>query len=527
MAAKVKEFIIDNLVGGYNAYVNKTQVRDNESPDMINMDFVGESAIKTRQGFIKYTSSEIVSDHKPTGIFTYDTGASIEVVYSCNTSFYKGSGGTNISGITYTADLDTNACQVGDRLYIANGTDDLSYYDGTNTVTTGIASAPADPKFCVFWNKRLYTNDETNPDRVYFGGAMAADGTVANTGNFGSGSPSYGGYFGFGKGKKVTGFAKFGSAYLYVFLEDAIYRISPTSGTGTSSALDHTIELVTNSYGAVSHRSIDQVENDIFFLAHDGIYSLGEQPNYVSLRTKELSARVKTLIDSVSASDLKRAAAHYYKHRYYLSITTGSYNDRVLVYDTRYQSWTYWDGYKAGAWAVAKDGDDGLHLYFTSDDSSASYIYEAEQGTNDDGSAISWHFYTKCYNQDDFARAKIYQKGRVLFGNVYGVVDIDVVIDETEITKQMSVGESSTYSDGWGSLPMGTFPLGLDYNTPDGTTYEDLTNDHRFFDIDQQGNSIQLKFSGSTLDEACQIEQFQIKYLELPKEVEDSTKYIN
>lgn len=526
MAKKVKPLIISKFNGGYNSFANKTQVKDNESPDMKNMDFVGIDAIRRRYGYIKY-SSEISSGKRVNGIFSYYNGSSWEVLYISGTKLYRGSNVTEITGGSFTDDTDANACQAGDRLYICNGVDPLSYYDGSNISTTGISNAPSDPKFCIFWSNRLYVNDKANPSRIYFGGAMGSDGSVTNTGNFGTGSPAYGGYLDFGKGKIVTGLSKFGD-YLYVFFEDQIIRLQQVADTGESNALDHTTELITNSHGCISHRSIDQVENDLYFLGYNGIYSLGEQPDYVSIRTKELSARVKSLIDAIPTKYIDRAAGIYYKNKYYLAVTEGTYNDTVIIYDTRYGGWLYWKGLNANSWLEVKDSNSDYHLYFASDDTSSSYIYEAEQGGNDDGSAIDWYYYTKNFDLGDFSYRKKFVDGAIQFGPVYGQLTIDVIIDETEIQRILTVGTSSDYADGIGTAPIGYKPIGLLYNTPDGTETGTLTNDWRYFDIDSEGNTIQFKLSGSVKDESAQIEKIKINYWLFPSHyVRDSSKYIN
>jgi len=529
MAKKIKSFFVENFTGGYNSFVSKNQVRDNESPDMMNMDFVGYGAIKRRNGYTKFTS-EVDSGDEIRGVFSYYDGSTYEVLYIAKTKLYKDASPTEVTGGTFTDDKNAQAAQVGNRLYIANGEDSLQYYNGTGLTTSGISSAPGKPNYVVFYNNRLYTNDEEHPDRVYYSGAFSGNTSTGavNTGNFSEGTPAYGGYLSFGQGKVVTGMTKFGSDYLYIFTQDSIHRITPVSGSGDDEALDHSEELVTNSYGCASHRSIEQVENDIFFLGYDGMYSLGEQPNFTEIRTKTISARVNSLLDSIPSQYKQNASGIYFNDKYYLAFTEGTYNDHVLVYDTKYQSWLYWDSINANSWCVVRDTNDAQHLYFGSDYGANSFVYEAEQGGNDDGVAIDWYYYTKNYDLKDFSWQKQFIDGAIQFGPVYGKLTLDTIIDETEVQRILTVGTSSGYSDGVGTSPMATFAMGTEGNTPTGTTNDTPTNDFRYYDIDTEGNTIQFKVAGSILDESAQIEKIKTNYWFYPSHyVRDSSKFIS
>jgi len=153
-----------------------------------------------------YTSTTIAGQ----GIYTYITATDVEELIIVGGVLYKKTTNTwtEITGGNFSTTARVCAAQVGSRLYFADGATALCYYNGTNIVTTGVASAPL-PSFLIFYNRRLYCNDVNNPDRYYFGGAIdPTTGAATNTGNFGSGTPYWAGYAGFGLGKEVVGFGK-------------------------------------------------------------------------------------------------------------------------------------------------------------------------------------------------------------------------------------------------------------------------------------------------------------------------------
>jgi len=484
----------------------------------------GLTSITGRQGYTKLTTSQIASGHKGQGIFTYITDTARQVLYVSNGVLYKydGSGGsTQVTGGTFSTTANVKAAQVGTRLYLVDGTTALQYYDGTNIVTTGINSAPTKIKQVIAYNKRLYCNTDDNKDRVYYGGALGSDGTATNTGDFRSASPSYAGFFGFGSGKEVVTFAKINTS-LYVFCKDMIQRIDPISTTGTSSALDHTATLISNSIGCRSPQSVDNVDNDVYFM-DTTIYSLGEVAQYASLRTKNVSAKVRSFFDGMTQTAIANVSSIYYdKEEMFLTSITdvASHQDTVIGYSLPYKAWFKWTGLSINSFIDFIDSNDVKHLYFASDDSSASYIYELFQGLNDDGTAINKYYKTKEFDLGSFNLEKIFQNWNTQFGGVYGVVTVDLYVDGVLAdTIPFQSGTSSHTADGIGTRPFGTYVLGLEGNyteaSSSGTT---ISNDWRWHTLTSSpgGSTFQFKISNSILDENFEVKQINLGYIPLP-----------
>lgn len=524
MASKVKVFQIKSVAGSINTYLNATQVGNDETPDALNTIPIGLTATRGRQGYIKLTTSLVASGYKGQGIFTYITDTVRQVLYVVNGVLYKynGSGGsTQITGGTFSTTNNVRAAQLGTRLYLVDGVTALQYYDGTDIVTTGINSAPTKIKQVIAYNKRLYCNTDDNKDRIYYGGALGSDGTATNTGDFRSASPSYAGFFGFGGGREVVSFGKTGSS-LYTFLKDAIKRIDPVASTGVSSALDHTSTDISNSIGCLAASSVDNVDNDIFFL-NSTVYSLGEVGTYTSLRTRNVGAKVRSFFEAANQSSLASASAIYddMHEMYLVSIRDAqTYKDTVIGYSVPYKAWFKWTGINANSFVTFIDSSDIQHLYFISDNSAASYVYELFQGVNDDGAAINKYHKTKEFDMGLFNIEKIFQFWNAQFGGVYGTVAIDMYVDGALAdTISFSSGSSSNTADGIGTGVFATFPIGKEGNFTEvdssGTT---ISNDWRWHTLTSSpnGTTFQLVIRNNTVNENFEIKQYSVGYLELP-----------
>lgn len=534
MASKLRKAKIESFAGGLNVYSNATQVEDAESPDLLNVDFSGIGSVKKRSGYTKLTTSEVNTGDRIQGIYSYITTSVREILYIADGTLYKydGSGGsTAITGGTFSTTADVNAAQIGTRLYFFDGATALSYYDGSNVSTTGVASAPTYPTQGIFYNKRLYCNSTANKDRVYFGGALTSTGAATDTGNFGTGAPSYGGFLGFGEGREVVGFAKLGTS-LYVFLKDSIQRIDPVANTGVSSTLDHTSTMISNSIGCRAPRSIENVGNDVYFL-DSTVYSLGEIANFTSLRTTNVSAKVAKLFAGMTQTAIEKAAAIYYtKEEVYLlaiQVDGSGYNDHVVGFSLPYKAWFYWDSMKVNHWLEFIDSDDVKHLYFGSDNDAASYVYEAYQGLNDDGAAINAYYFTKEFDLKEFDIEKLFQFWSVQFGGIYGEVTVDTYVEGSLAdTITLTSGTSSNSSDGWGTSLLGTFLWGVEGSfTEASSTDPGLNNDWRYHDLGGlEGTTFQFKFSNATVNQGFEIKQATVSYLPFGPYKRDSEKEV-
>ncbi len=115
-----------------NTLVSSTQIKPNELADAQDIQAVEDGKIQCpRDGQAYYGSS---SGSRITGLFPYykaDGTNKLLRISGTNLQVYSNGNWVNVTGFTFTTGLDTNGVMAYDRLYLCNGTDPLTYFDGS------------------------------------------------------------------------------------------------------------------------------------------------------------------------------------------------------------------------------------------------------------------------------------------------------------------------------------------------------------------------------------------------------------
>lgn len=133
---------------GENELVSSYKVKPEEVSQLIDCQLTEDGSIQFPRDGQAYYGNEDGS--KVTGIFSYyKSDNTHQLLRICGTALQKLNTTTNnwdtISGKTFTTTLDTNGVMAYDRLYLVNGTDALSYYDGSDIHVFTAISAPTSP----------------------------------------------------------------------------------------------------------------------------------------------------------------------------------------------------------------------------------------------------------------------------------------------------------------------------------------------------------------------------------------------
>ncbi len=314
-------------------------------------------------------------------------------------------------------------------------------------------------------------------------------------------------------GQKVTGLGFFQDV-LIVFKERSIYQLYFNS----SGAF--VVERISSSYGAVNHTAIASVENDCYFLTDKGIYVLGNEPNYyASIRTNELSSRIKTLLQRINPAYWERCRAFYYDDRYFLSVPldASTTNNAVIVYDRRFYAWAYWDNIRAESFLAFqdKDGDGKNHFYFT-EYGSANMCEFTPNVYNDKGAAIEASFVTRAFEGKMVDRQKYWYVLRPIFRLTTGAVQISFITENGSFGKPASVAPVLTGGLGvdqignalFGASQQDTYTdadLGLQGagSSNTGAASSETDQSHTVFDIGVgiDSRTLKVKFTNAGLNE--------------------------
>tara|TARA_R110002020_G_scaffold149353_1_gene325612 strand:- start:9052 stop:10962 length:1911 start_codon:yes stop_codon:yes gene_type:complete len=150
-----------------------------------------------------------------------------------------------------------------------------------------------------------------------------------------------------GLGDPVTGLASWVGFNLVVFCKNSCYVVdtggTPAANGNAPTTADFTIRTISATTGCVSHGSIAQVGEDLFFLSRTGVRSIRRtmEENMVASDVGVISYPIQDVIDEINWAAVENATSVFWNNRYLLSVPTGAstVNDTTIVYNTNTQSW--------------------------------------------------------------------------------------------------------------------------------------------------------------------------------------------
>lgn len=308
-------------------------------------------------------------------------------------------------------------------------------------------------KYVELYKDSLFiAGDPGNPSRLYYsaGGDLIDDFTVGSGGGFIDVSKN--------DGQVITGLKKYKDSLL-VFKRNSIYAF-----TFATSGLPQ-VEQVTAAVGAVNQRGICTVENDVFFVSDRGVFTIGNEAGFAFdvLRTNELSAKVRSIFQSIDRSRIGNVACVYATvnntNLFILSYTPtgGTANSKALVYDRERLAWYEWANISANCWANYRDSTGSEHVLYGDD--SSGYVKEVLNGSDDFGSSIRGIFRTR---GDNYSRSDLYKKLKDVNMNIRtptGSIILRIIKDGVSVAKVVNLSTISP-SVNFGHYVMGTFLLG-------------------------------------------------------------------
>lgn len=532
--ADIKSKQIDDLGKGLNLFTRDTMLKDNECAVGYNVWATGKNSIKKRNGIVKMCTIVAASGAPIDGLGTYYNGATRHLVAMCGGKLYSVETGSAVAlssnpatAANFTSSKRTDFCQAGGKLFIANGTEDIRYFDGAVRIQTGSIIA----KWMIFYKACLWAGGNPaagNETRLY------RSGSDANIGNFtydATGNPlATSKYVSQSDGQWLNGIFKH-QDYLYPVKEKSLWRASV--GTDTYQLI--TLELVDPARGTDSHFSIDTVDNDNFMFNEQGVFATGYEPNILDqIRTNIVSLRVDPKLKAIEKSRLDDVIGIYFDNHYYLSFTSGggTYNDTILVYDRQRLGW--WEfqladasGNLTGAncFSEFKDSDGYTKLYFGSATDSSIYYFD-DTTKQDSGWTIISNWKSPKFSFGDYSQMKFFLKALVYVGKTPGDITINAYIpndrgkDILVATKNVMIG--STGNAGIGIDSIGTEKIGVG----GGSMTIDDTGGGTFVEIplNKMGRNIQIEITDNSGTKSWEINALVFMYKPLANVYQPGTK---
>lgn len=459
---------------GLNVQVSDNLIDDREASDLQNIQFIEAGGVSKRFGF-KQVGDNL--SNNPRGLGTYmDTSSSKYVCTIDGTvlKYLKDTSSTwaSATGATFTADKSVTFTQAQAKLFVWNGTDGGAYFDGSAVTRPGTMPKA---KFGLYFKgyhmvsgvdgqlNRLYIAEDSDvTDFTNASGASTLNDSTEVPGATSftdTGSPGPAEFIDIDKndGDKITGLATFQDSVV-IFKERSIHQLTLDS-SGTPS-----VALVTRALGCVSHKSIEGAENDVFFLSRNGVYVLGNEPQFfTAIRTNELSSRINPRIRLISEANLSLSSAIYFDYKYWLGVPEGgtTTNNVLWTYDRRFLAWSKSEtsSFNAEAFTVLIDSASRERMMFTS--ASSAKVFEITQAYNDNGSSIDGYWLSKAFDADEFDIQKRWLYVDLQFRQIAGSVDISIFTDNDTLVASASIPAPTTSGE-IGSQLLGEELLGGD-----------------------------------------------------------------
>lgn len=342
---------INDFSGGMASNSLADILQPNQGASLTNVSLSRPGILETRGGqglFLKDVGSTAF-----TGLGRFDPDAI--------TSYLVAASGTQIIRATSTADewtianpaspqtsgKDTEFIQANDLLFVLNGIDSTSWYNGSAWYKAGVypPSPPSATTGAWLRNYLFLAGATTESDWLYFSNNLepdkfdASDIIKINTGD----------------GQAIQRVMPFRQNELIVYKERSIFVVDITGDTVPD---DWTVQPISDVVGTIAPRSVVNLGNDHWFLSSNpiAIRSLARS-EFDKILLGFVSRPIQDVFDgtgllTVNESEIDKAAAVLFDNKFLLAIPTGTseVNNTVLVYDFIVQSWYLITGWFPSDW---------------------------------------------------------------------------------------------------------------------------------------------------------------------------------
>ena len=348
--------------------------------DVLNLHFDKIGAAKLRKG-VTIKGDQLTAGKNILGIHQFldegtGTNDQLLVVNDTTTYYWSGSAWTSIrTGLT--ADKKARFTNFVDYVFMVNGADAMSTWDGDPSGSFGTTNAVSAPTayFIDNFRSRVWAaNTDANPSRLWYSSIPDTSGNIVWTGDDSSYidiSP--------GDGEDITGIKRFARA-LYVFKKNFIYRVYSIHETEPDPQI---------FVGTYSQESIELAKDGMYWHHPSGIYRLrrGE------VQPVEISKPVDDIIKNISRTYYDNVSSWHDDDHVYFSVGDVTLDDGttinncVLRYTISTEVWTVYS--YAMEFRVGNSYDDGNTIVQIVGDTDGK-VYTFNSGNDDNGTDISY-----------------------------------------------------------------------------------------------------------------------------------------
>lgn len=417
-----------NFSGGLNLRDKADVVKQSEAIDLLNVDFTDIGAVRQRDGYLEFTSSELTNRVDSMSPY-YTSGGTRQLLVGCGTRLeaLNTSGGvvasaTGLTGGPYT--FARFAAPGSELAFAANGSDTLRQWNGsawsapTGTVNGSASSSlPKGAAVCVTPNtNRLVVTaygtgttsgpagaaSSSNPSRVHFSNIQdpftwELDGSSGRGRNYVDLTP--------GDGEQVMAAVTFRDKVI-VFKESK-YFVFEGEGTNADFTPLFRYRAVDTGVGLAAKQAVAVAREGVYFMDHTGLYyTNGGDPLYLSDKISPLwtgNPEFYFLSDTINFAQVALTRITWHDERIYVAVPTGSAtaNDRIIVLDPQQGWWSLYDVAASALASWTRSDQQELHFGYASGtkdtgrfsitvntDGGATIASRWRSGWTDDGASI-------------------------------------------------------------------------------------------------------------------------------------------
>ena len=260
-------FSMRDFTGGLNLTTDAYKLKENESPDLLNVDLDKKGGFQVRRGVAPYSSTALSA--APDTIWTYNYLGTVYTLVQIGTVIWKGTGSTWTTVGTSLGSASTDVCPVtfDNNSYWARGNADVAKLAGSVASTMGVAfndtitatsgNVPRADHMAVhsgyMWVAGTWESGVHYPNRIRWSWANTFTNTSENW--------RTDEYIEIDEGKDfdpITAIVPFGDQ-LIVFKKDSVFAVYGEASENFS------IVNITNTVGSVSHAATIATPSGIFF----------------------------------------------------------------------------------------------------------------------------------------------------------------------------------------------------------------------------------------------------------------------
>ena len=309
---------------------------------------------------------------------------------------------------------------------------------------------------------------------------------------------------------------------IVAFKDRSIWQVQLTFNS-TLGIVEPVKRKINGALGCIAPRTICQVENDIFYVGRRAgggvsVNTIGYQENIAAdtLRTAELSAKIRPLIEEVNQQRVSEMWAIYWGNIYWLFYPVGTTSMKCVGYDRERLAWLgAFDFPNSPACGAIYYEDDGTERFLYGDGDDGALTEISKGYSNDKGTDFSWSFQTKRGVAGDPFLLKNLVLSLLHLKNVQGSVNVDIYTEKvsglTSTAKSFSISSRQAgLLVGWASFRYGSIAYGSKLQA--SSTQVNSTDIIKWINLNQSSiRSYSVRITGTGLAQIVAIKSILTK----------------